>query len=120
MPGLSANGQSMGLTVSDLNDDQAFDVYISNMYSYAGNRIVPLVKEEVSAENHATLLRLSRGNSLFVPAEDGFRDVGPQMAVARANWAWGHTVFDLENDGDWDVYVANGNRTHSDARAPDY
>jgi len=120
IPGLSDNGQSMGLTVSDLNDDQVYDVYVSNMYSYAGNRIVPLVQGDVSPENHDTLMRLSRGNSLFVPTADGYQDIGPQLGVAKANWAWGHTVFDLENDGDWDVYVVNGNRTHSNARAPDY
>ena len=90
------------------------------MYSNAGRRIVPLVKDQVSPAKHRTLGRLAQGNSLFVPVEDGYRDDALKLQLAKANWAWGQAVFDIENDGDWDVYVVNGNLSHSDARAPDY
>ena len=32
-------------------------------------------------------------------------DSGPAV---RAGWAWGSVSFDYDNDGDQDLYVANG------------
>ncbi len=121
MPPLTENGQSMGITVADLSDDGRLDVYVSNMYSHAGNRIVPLVKDDFSPAQYESLVRLAQGNSLYVSGEGGaFEERGQSLGVSEAGWAWGQAVFDLENDGDWDVYVANGNTSNQDARAPDY
>ena len=63
---------------------------------------------------------LTQGNSLYKKTGDGYRDVAAKLGLKQAGWAWGQGLFDVENDGDWDLYVANGNATHSDARAPDY
>ncbi len=112
---LTANGQSMGITVGDVDGDARLDVYISNMYSKAGHRIVPLIKGQVRPETYETLQGLAAGNSL-VRGGGGLTDIG----VARARWAWGTTLFDADNDGERELYVLNGNTSHSDARAPDY
>ncbi|MBV72439.1 MAG: hypothetical protein CMH52_14030 [Myxococcales bacterium] len=119
-PGLSDNGQSMGVSVVDVDGDQTLDVYISNMYSYAGNRIVPLVQKDFKPDTYKTLFGLTQGNTYYKKAQNGFKDHAREMGLAHAGWAWGQAVFDIENDGDLDIYVANGNATHSDARAPDY
>ena len=58
--------------------------------------------------------------TLYKRENGRYRDVAAAMGLAKAKWAWGQAVFDVDNDGDLDVYVANGNATHSDARAPDY
>ncbi|MEE2788375.1 MAG: VCBS repeat-containing protein [Myxococcota bacterium] len=120
-PALTANGQSMGVTVADLDDDANFEVYVSNMYSYAGNRIVPLTDDRLSAGTFSSLAGLAKGNSAFKKMSDaGYEDIADDLRIARAGWAWGQSVFDADNDGRWDVYVVNGNASHSDARAPDY
>lgn len=118
---LTANGQSMGVTVADLDDDLDLDVYVSNMFSKAGNRIVPLVEGQVSPATYESLLGLAQGNTLYRRDGPGrYAEVGAQQGVARAGWAWGQAVFDADNDGDRDLYVLNGMTSHSDARAPDY
>ena len=118
---LTANGQSMGVTVADLDGDLDLDVYVSNMFSKAGHRIVPLVEGIVSEETYETLSSLARGNALFRREEKGrFREVAVAQGAARAGWAWGHTAFDADNDGDRDLYVLNGMTSHEDAAAPDY
>jgi hypothetical protein len=120
VPGLTDNGQSMGLSMADLDDDEELEIYVSNMYSYAGNRIVPLVKESFAPETYRALFNLTQGNTLYNQVGKTFHDSADKLGIKNAGWAWGQAVMDLENDGDWDVYVANGNATHSDARAPDY
>ncbi|MGC6419422.1 MAG: FG-GAP repeat domain-containing protein [Bradymonadia bacterium] len=117
---LTDNGQSMGLSIADFDSDGQFELYVSNMYSYAGNRIVPLARQVLDADTYDTLLRLAGGNTLYKRENGRYRDVAASMGLAKAKWAWGQAVFDADNDGDLDVYVANGNATHSDARAPDY
>ncbi|MCA9540745.1 MAG: VCBS repeat-containing protein, partial [Myxococcales bacterium] len=62
---LIENGQSMGVTVADLDRDGFFDVYVSNMYSKAGNRIVPLMEPDLTPETYQALLGLARGNSFY-------------------------------------------------------
>ena len=117
---LTDNGQSMGLSIADFDSDGELELYVSNMYSYAGNRIVPLARQVLKADTYNTLLRLAGGNTLYKREDGRYRDVAAAMGLAKAKWAWGQAVFDVDNDGDLDVYVANGNATHSDARAPDY
>ena len=31
--------------------------------------------------------------------------------VARTGWSWGCSSFDFDNDGDRDIYIANGHRS---------
>ena len=91
------------------------------MYSHAGNRIVPLTRNEFETAAHQEILRLAAGNALYTQDSSGrFSDDAQALGLAEAGWAWGQAVFDVENDGDWDVYVVNGNTSHQDARAPDY
>ena len=118
---LTANGQSMGVTVADLDGDLKLDVYVSNMFSYAGNRIVPLFESKLQAPTYTDLMALAHGNTLYRGSGGGLYDeVATEMGVHRAGWAWGHAFFDADNDGAFDLYVQNGNTSHSDARAPDY
>ena len=117
---LTANGQSMGVTVADLTGDGAWDIYVSNMYSHAGNRIVPLTRGSFQESEFGELLRLATGNALYTSTGDGYEDMAEELGVAEAGWAWGQAVFDPDNDGDWDLYVVNGNTSNRDARAPDY
>lgn len=121
---LTARGNSMGVSIVDLDGEPGLDVYVSNMYSSAGNRIIPLVAGAVAPETSASLLAMAAGNQLYARADgaglDGFRERGDELGVREAGWAWGHAAFDLENDGDRDLFVVNGLTSHSDAREPDF
>jgi len=118
---LTANGQSMGVTIADFDGDAELDVYVSNMFSKAGNRIVPLMEGVVAEDTYETLLWLARGNALYRREGPGrYTEVAAEQGVARAAWAWGQAAFDADNDGDRDIYVLNGMTSHTDAAAPDY
>lgn len=103
-------GNGMGVAFGDLNGDATLDLYISNMSSTAGNRILGRLEEDIDPEIHALLKKLAGGNSIFFGGAKGkgFGRVPAENGGTGASWAWSPALFDLELDGDLDVFCANG------------
>jgi hypothetical protein len=110
---------SMGLSIADYDNRGDYAVSVSNMYSHAGNRIVPLAGE-FKAHGTNEILRLAAGNSLFERVHGKWHDTGQGRKINVSGWAWGNQFFDFDNDGDKDLFVTNGNNTHSDPHLPDF
>ena len=92
-------------------------LYVSNMFSSAGNRIAyqRQFQENADTETRAAFQRHARGNSLFLNSGDGsFRDVSVSAGVTMGRWAWGSRFVDINNDGWEDLFVANGFITQTD------
>ena len=107
--GLSDVGNGMGVSWGDLNSDGWLDLYVSNMSSTAGNRILGRLSEELDPETHAMLKKLAAGNSIFVQKPDGDFERLPKSAGGiNGSWAWSPAICDLDLDGFLDVYCANG------------
>ncbi len=94
------------------------DLYVSNMFSSAGNRIAfqRRFKQEANQATRTTIQRHARGNSLFENVEGkSFQDVSLRAGVTMGRWAWGSLAADLNNDGWQDLLVANGFVTGDDS-----
>ncbi len=104
----------MSASWGDVNRDGLMDLYVSNMWSSAGNRITSQdkfrAKKDGDEDTKNMIRRHARGNSLFRNAgEDApFTDDSLATGTAMGRWAWGSLLMDLNNDGWEDVYVANG------------
>lgn len=100
-------GFGMGLTWADVDGDGRLDLYVSNMYSSAGNRVISA--SALKPEDEKLLRKAARGNTLLRNRGDGtFEDITETAGVARANWAWGNVVEDIDGDLRPDILVVNG------------
>jgi hypothetical protein len=101
---------TMGLVAGDINNDGNTDLYLSNMYSKAGMRVIGNVKpgsypDDVMAHIRTFVtgsqLHLNRGNLQF-------EQKGQEWQVNDCGWAYGAALIDLDNDGWLDLYATCG------------
>lgn len=108
----------MSAAWGDYDADGRMDLYVANMFSSAGNRIVRQGRFLGGSGDGATrgaFLRHARGNSLFRNLGGArFADVSEQAGVTLGRWAWSSLFGDFNNDGYDDLFVANGFITQED------
>ncbi|MDG2124779.1 MAG: VCBS repeat-containing protein, partial [Verrucomicrobiales bacterium] len=105
--GTTAFGFAMGASFGDYDHDGRQDLYVSNMFSKAGNRIIDRLPEIEPA-----YLESAAGNYLYKQTGDRFQLVSgltPQdIPVAKGGWGWGGQFADFDNDSFLDIYSLSG------------
>ncbi len=101
-------GFGMGASFGDYDNDGRQDLYVSNMYSKAGQRITRSLGGLVDPR----LTKMAGGNSLFRnlgPHFDKVSGVDPgSLQVEMAGWSWGGQFVDVDNDGYLDLFATSG------------
>lgn len=99
----------MAHTMNDFDGDGNLDFYMIGMSSTTARRLQALNVHLPGHESDAKYrIQMGYGNRMYLArsrqyAQPSFRD-----QVARTGWSWGCTSADFDNDGDADIYVANG------------
>ena len=110
---------SMGADIADLDNDLRPDIFVTEMLPATLDRIktnTPLEEwDKYQANIHAGYHRQFTRNTLQrnlgkdpVSGLPLFIEVGRQTGVEATDWSWGALIFDADNDGFKDVFVANG------------
>ena len=105
--GVEDQGNGMGVSFGDLTGDGRLDLYVSNMSSTAGNRILNRLAGDLDPDIHAMLKKAAAGNTIFARTTDGFRTLVNSGGTGAA-WAWASGLADFDLDGTLDVFCTNG------------
>jgi hypothetical protein len=113
---------TMGIALADLNRDGFPDIYISNIVIMNKDEKYVVPGEETTMKFNPEKLanmRVVEANDLFISrARDGkLEEYEHSDLVGRGyeetGWSWGTDFFDVDNDGDDDLYVVNGTNAYN-------
>jgi enediyne biosynthesis protein E4 len=111
------HGFGMSHTLADYDLDGKLDVFAVGTSSVTPRRLDAM---KLGREGHESLQamrgRMSYGNRMFLARGGKYAQPAWKDQVAQTGWPSGSTSFDFDNDGDRDVYVANGRQSGRSAR----
>jgi enediyne biosynthesis protein E4 len=106
---------SMGADIADINNDGLEDIYVTEMLpeNYKRSKVsMPrmdvqgfwaIADSGFQKQYMHNVLHLNHGNGFF-------SDVSQLAGVTRTEWSWSTLMNDFDNDGNRDIFVANGYR----------
>ncbi|QKZ12808.1 VCBS repeat-containing protein [Spirosoma sp. KUDC1026] len=121
MPHISLS--SMGADIADVNNDGQLDIFVTDMLPGNDRRLkltstfesYDLFQLKLGRDFHyqymQNMLHLNRGSSARAGGKSAmpmFSDVARFAGVHATDWSWGALIFDMDNDGQKDIFVANG------------
>ncbi|MFK7923700.1 MAG: VCBS repeat-containing protein [Bacteroidia bacterium] len=104
---------SMGADLADINNDGHLEVFSTDMLAADNYRLKamtmfdPYHLEDLKYRSNyhyqimQNCLQLNNGKGEF-------QEIGFMANIASTDWSWGALMFDFDNDGWKDIYVANG------------
>ena len=104
---------AMGVDIADINNDGNADIFITDMLPEADQRVKSVMEfegynvfklkqsKDFSQQYIQNTLQLNNGNNTF-------SEVAYHSGVAKTDWSWAGLLFDMDNDGNRDVFITNG------------
>lgn len=104
---------SMGLDISDINNDGWMDIFTLDMLPEDNRRqkllygpenyehYALMVDEGFHHQNMRNMLHLNQGNG-------SFSEIGQLAGISNTDWSWSALFFDATNSGQKDLFVSNG------------
>ena len=102
---------SMGVATGDLDNNGTNDIYVANMFSKMGRRIIAYVSEEDYPDGiYEQIVGSCAGNQLYsrTTATSPFKELSEDSGINGVGWAFGPAMADFDNDGLLDIYATTG------------
>jgi len=102
----------MSAAFADYDLDGRLDFFVAGMGSTTARRLDALGLSRPDRPDVSEMrMRMGYGNRLYLASDEGWREPDFADQVARTGWTWGTSAFDFDNDGDPDLFAANGNES---------
>ena len=102
---------SMGVAAGDIDGDGKPEIYVANMYSKMGRRIIAHVSPDDYPDGiHGKILGSCAGNRLYSTSDErgSYRELSERLGVNAVGWAYAPAFVDFDGDGLLDLYATTG------------
>ncbi len=109
----ATSGASMGADMADINNDGYNDIFVTDMLPSEYQRLKTVTTFEdwnkyqlkVNSGYHH---QFTRNTFQLNNQNNSFSEIGRLSGVEASDWSWGALIFDMDNDGLKDLFIANG------------
>jgi len=109
----SISGASMGADMADINNDGFNDIFVTEMLPSEYTRLKTVTTFEDWNKyqlrvNNGYYHQFTRNTFQLNNTNNSFSEIGRFSGVEASDWSWGALLFDMDNDGLKDLFIANG------------